>query len=407
MEVMCMLRKACGVDVHQDGFVATILSSMGCETRNYVKDLKGIEAFKAWLKSNKCRAVVMESTGVYWIPLYAGLEGEFDVKLANAQRTRKVPGRKTDQSDSEWLAYLLRSGLIEACYVPERKIRVLRELTRLRTKMVQNRTDYKNRVHKVLQRCNIRLGSKLHSVFGKAGMEVLEGLMAGKSLEGILNESRSRVLKERRGELEEVVRSGLDEEDIFIMKRCLRMIERLDEIIGEVDARIAMLMGGWKEDVRRISRVPGVAKVSAPAILAEIGDAKRFENGKKISSWAGLCPSVYQTADKNLTGQIKQGSKHLRRMMVQVAHAATRCRDSRLRLFYLRVAARRGKKKAIVALARKILCIIHHLLVNGEDYVEEGFAKRPKLRVKDLARVSLGEMVEVLRRAGFVVLAPG
>jgi transposase len=297
--------------------------------------------------------------------------------------------------------------LIEACYVPERKIRVLRELTRLRTKMVQNRTDYKNRVHKVLQRCNIRLGSKLHSVFGKAGMEVLEGLMAGKSLEGILNQSRSRVLKERRGELEEVVRSGLDEEDIFIMKRCLRMIERLDEIIGEVDARIAMLMGGWKEDVRRISRVPGVAKVSAPAILAEIGDAKRFENGKKISSWAGLCPSVYQTADKNLTGQIKQGSKHLRRMMVQVAHAATRCRDSRLRLFYLRVAARRGKKKAIVALARKILCIIHHLLVNGEDYVEEGFAKRPKLRVKDLARVSLGEMVEVLRRAGFVVLAPG
>jgi transposase len=402
-----MLRKACGVDVHRDGFVATILTNKGCETKKFEKDLNGIEAFKAWLGRNGCRAVVMESTGVYWIPLYAGLEGEFDVKLANAQRTRKVPGRKTDQSDSEWLAYLLRSGLIEACYVPERKIRVLRELTRLRTKMVQNRTDYKNRVHKVLQRCNIRLGSKLHSVFGRAGMEVLEGLMAGKSLEEIVSKSRSKVLKERRNELEEVVRNGLDEEDVFVLKRCLRMIERLDEEIGAVDARVAMLIGGCAEDAKRISRVPGVAKVSAPAILAEIGDAKRFENGKKIASWAGLCPSVYQTADKNLTGKIKQGSKNLRRMMVQVAHAATRSRDSRLRQFYLRVAARRGKKKAIVALARKILCIIHHLLVNGEDYVEEGFVKLPKLSFKGLARVSLEEMAEVLRAAGYVVVASG
>jgi len=402
-----MLRVACGVDVHRDGFVATILTNKGCETKKFEKNLKGIEVFKAWLRMKKCKAVVMESTGVYWIPLYAGLEGEFDVRLANAQRTRKVPGRKTDQSDSEWLAYLLRGGLIEACYVPDRKVRVLRELTRLRTKMVQNRTDYKNRVHKVLQRCNIRLGSKIRTVFGKAGLEVLKGLMGGKSLDEIVSQSRSRVLRERKDELEMVVRGGLDEEDIFVLKRCLRMIEHLDEEIREVDGRIAMLLGGWKDDAKRISGVPGVAQVSAPAILAEIGDAKRFENGKKIASWAGLCPSVYQTAEKNLTGRVKMGSKHLRRMMVQVAHAATRARGSRLRRFYLRVAARRGKKKAIVALARKILVIIHHLLVNGEDYVEEGFMKVPRLRFKALARVPLEEMVEVLREAGYVVWAPG
>lgn len=320
---------------------------------------------------------------------------------------RKVPGRKTDQSDSEWLAHLLRSGLIEACYVPEREVRVLRELTRLRTKIVQNSTDYKNRVHKVLQRCNIRLGSKLHSVFGKAGMMVLEGLMTGDSLENIVSKSGSRLLKDRKSELEEVVRNGLDEADVFVLKRFLRMIERLDEEIREVDVRVAMLIGDCAEDAKRISGVPGVAQVSASAILAEIGDPKRFEDGKKISSWVGLCPSVYQTGDKKLTGRINEGSKHLRRMMVQVAHAATRAGDSRLRRFYLRVAARRGKKKAIVALARKILCIIHHLLVNGEEYVEEGFTKVPRLRVRPMAHIPLEEMADALRAAGYVVWAPG
>jgi len=389
--------------------MATLLRGEGDkETMKFKKDFEGIAAFKEWLSMNECKAVVMESTGVYWIPLYAGLEEEFDVKLAHAQKARKIAGRKTDQSDSEWLAYLLRAGLIEACYVPERKVRILRELTRLRTKMVQNRTDYKNRVHKVLQRCNIRLGSKLHNIFGKAGMEVLEGLMAGKNLDEIVGNSRSKVLKERRTELEGVVRNGLDEEDIFILKRCLRMIERLDEELEKMDARIAMLIGDREDDVRRISKVPGVGKTLAPAILSEIGDPKRFENGKKSASWAGLCPSVYQTADKNQTGKIKLGSKNLRRTMIQVAHSASRCKHSKLRTFYLRVAARRGKKKAIVALARKILCIIHHLLLTGEEYVEEGFEKRvTPLRVRALARIPLDEMAEVLRGAGYVVMAPG
>ena len=401
-----MIQRACGVDVHRDNFVATILTSKGCETRDFEKSLEDIEAFKAWLKANKCRAVVMESTGVYWIPLYAALEGEFDVKLANPERTRKTSGRKTDQSDAEWLAYLLRAGLIEASYVPERNIRVLRELTRLRTKMVQNRTDYKNRVHKVLQRCNIRLGSKLHSVFGKAGMEVLNGLMTGRSLDEIVNESKSRVLKERRGELEKVVRAGLDQEDIFVLKRCLRMVKSLDEELEELDARIAMLIGGREKEMKNISKVPGVAQVSASSILAEIGDAKRFANGKKIASWSGLCPSVYQTADKNLTGSLKRGSKNLRRMMIQVAHSASRTRNSRLRLFFLRVAARRGKKKAYVALARKILCIIHHLLVTGEEYVEESFVKKVRLRMRALEGLPLEEMAKILVGAGYLVQAP-
>jgi len=401
-----MIQRACGVDVHRDGFVAAILTSRGCESRDFEKSLEEIEAFKAWLRASRCRAVVMESTGVYWIPLYAALEGEFDVKLANPERTRKTPGRKTDQSDSEWLAYLLRAGLIEASYIPERKIRVLRELTRLRTKMVQNRTDYKNRVHKVLQRCNIRLGSKLHSVFGKAGLEVLNGLMAGRSMNEIVDESNSRVLKMKRDELEKIVRAGLDQEDVFVLKRCLRMIKSLDEELKELDARISMLIADREKEVKNISKVPGVAQVSASSILAEIGDARRFADDKKIASWSGLCPSVYQTADKNLTGSLKRGSKNLRRMMIQVAHVASRASDSRLRLFFLRVAAKRGRKKAYVALARKILCIIHHLLVTGEEYVEEGFVKRFRLRMRALEGLPLDEMARILAGAGYLVQAP-
>lgn len=400
---MRVLRRACGVDVHRDSFTATVLTAKGCETRRFEKTLDGIEAFKGWLREAGCRAVVMESTGVYWIPLYAGLEGEFDVKLANAQRTRKTPGRKTDQSDSEWLAYLLRAGLIEACYVGDRRVRVLRELTRLRAKLVQNRTDYKNRVHKVLQRCNIRLGSRLSDVFGKAGREVLDGLMAGKRLDEILSQTGSRLLKERRQELEEVVRRGLDEEDVFLLQRCIEMVEGLDRQLREVDARIATLLAGRERDAERISRVPGVGPVAAPSILAEIGDPHRFQDGKKVASWAGLCPTVYQTAEKNLTGRIKQGSKSLRRIMVQVAHSASRARGSRLRLFYLRVAARRGRRKAIVALARKVLTIIHHLLLTGEEYLERSPKKARRWRVGERVGMRLEEMARALEAAGYLV----
>jgi transposase len=231
--------------------------------------------------------------------------------------------------------------------------------------------------------------------------------MTGKNLDEIVSMSSSRLLKERQAELEKVVRSGLDEEDVFLLKRCLRMIERLDEELKELDARIAMLISGREKDVNRIGRVPGVGQLSASAILAEIGDPKRFTDVKKIASWSGLCPSVYQTADKNLTGRIKQGSKYLRRLMVQAAHSATRASDSRLRLFYLRVAARRGKKKAVVALARKLLCIIHHLLVNGEEYVEEGFVKRFRVRIRAFEGLRFEEMAGILRSAGYLVQAPG
>jgi len=291
------------------------------EAGRFINDADGVNGVKEWLKQYGCSRVVMESSGIYWVPLYLALEDAgFDVLLANAWRVKGIPGRKTDQSDSEWLAHLLGSGLVKPSYVPEKRVRELRELTRLRVKLVGTRTAFKNRCHKVLNRVNIRLGSKLSDVFGKAGKEILEGLMDGKTVDDILQHTKNRWLKKRADEISAVVKGVLSQSDIFVLKQCVDMVNEVGERILRVDAQIEMLVN--ERDVDIVSSIPGVGRRSAAAITAEIGDAKRFLDGKKIASAAGLAPSVYQSAGKSLTGGItKQGSKWLRRSMVEVAHA--------------------------------------------------------------------------------------
>ena len=402
-----MGESACGVDVHRDLLVATIIDVSSKASKRFENDVDGINGLKDWLETEGCRCVVMESSGVYWVALYLALEDAgFDVSLANARQVKAIPGRKTDQIDSEWLAQLLGSGLIRPSYVPERRVRELRDLTRFRVKLVATRTAFKNRCHKVLNRVNIRLGSRLSDVFGKAGTEVLEGLMEGRAIDEILDQTENRWLRKRRDEIREAVKGCLGETDVFVLGQCVGMVKELNVKIREVDGRVETLVD--EREIEIVSSVPGVGKKSAAVITAEIGDARRFPNGKKIASAAGLAPSVYQSAGKNLTGGItKQGSKWLRRIMIQAAHSASKVRDSRLRRFYLRVKARKGSKTAIVALARKMLTIIHHLLVNGEEYVEDGYEKkqRPRRSVP-LMGVTLEDMAAVLRDAGFVVSHP-
>jgi transposase len=402
-----MLDKACGVDVHKDLLVASVLSEGFKETRKFSNSLNGFDLFKGWLRECDCKNVVMESSGVYWAALYCTLEDEFNVVLANPRHVKAIPGRKTDQSDSEWLAKLLRNGLVKPSYVPDKRTRQLRELTRLRVKLVETRTDFKNRCHKILERANIRLSSALSCAFGRAGTLIIEGLMAGKSIDQIIEESGDKTLKRKREKLLEVVRGTLEETDIYALKECVDMVKSLDERIRRLNMEILRLVS--KDDVEKISKVPGVGKVSAPAVLAEIGDAKRFPSQKHVISWTGLAPTVYQSAGHNFTGHItKKGSKWLRRIMVEVATAASKARGSRLRLFFLRVKARRGYKVAIVALARKILGIIWHLLVTGEEYVEEGFVKvkGARLRFEGLSAISVEEMISVLESAGYIVRGP-
>jgi transposase len=369
------MEKVCGIDVHRDLLVATILEEEHKETKNFVNDANGIDGIKNWLKECNCKQAVMESTSVYWVPLFLALEeAKFEAVLANAHQVKAIPGRKTDQASSEWLARLLRGGQIKPSYVPEKRIRELRELTRLRVKLVQTRTAFKNRCQKVLNRVNIRLRSKLTDVFGKGGMEILNGLMAGKSVESILEQTENKWLKSRCDEIKTVAKGALSENDIFVLKQLTETIEHLNAKIRNVEARIETLAN--EHEMAIVSSVPGVGSKSAAAILAEIGDAKRFSNGKQIAAWTGLAPSVYQSAGTFITGSItKQGSKWLRWSMVEAAHVAVRVRDSRFRALFLRVQAKKGKKTAYVAVARKMLTVIWHLLVNDEKFVEEGFEK--------------------------------
>jgi transposase len=400
-----MTEKFCGVDVHQDLLVATILSDQAKKTRRFVNDVNDIDKLKEWLKEQKCNQAVMESTSIYWVPLYLALEESgYKVILANAHQVKGIPGRKTDQSDSEWLAHLLRGGQIKPSYVPEKHLRELRELTRLRVKYVQNRTAFKNRCQKVLNRVNIRLRSKLSDVFGKAGMEILNGLMAGKSVEAILEHTESKQLLSRYGEIKSVAKGALSENDIFVLRQLTQTIEHLNGQIRQVEARIEMLVN--ERDVEIVSSVPGVGKRSAAAILAEIGDARRFSNGKQIASWTGLAPSLHQSAGVCVLGSItKQGSVWLRWSMVEVAYAAVRVRDSKFRSFFMRVRAKKGNKTVYVAVAGKMLTIVWHLLVNGEKYVEDGFEKTVgRSKVAYGGHVPLEEMAEVLRSAGYTVV---
>jgi len=280
------MEKVCGVDVHRDLLVATILLDQSKETRHFENNVDNIEKLKEWLKTQGCKRAVMESTSVYWVPLYLALEESgFEPVLANAHHVKAIPGRTTDQSSSEWLAHLLKGGLIKPSYVPEKRLRELRELTRLRVKYVQNRTAFKNRCQKVLNRVNIRLRSKLSDVFGKSGMEILNGLMAGKTVEYILEHTESKRLKRRCDEIKAVAKGALSENDIFELKKLTETINHLNEQIHDLEARIEMLAN--KEDVGIVSSVPGVGPRSAAAILAEIGDAKRFSNSKQIAlDWA-------------------------------------------------------------------------------------------------------------------------
>ena len=344
----------------------------------------------------------MESTGIYWVPIYSALEETgFQVVLANPRQVKAIPGRKTDQADSEWLAYLLRAELVKPSYIPERKLRLLRSLTRLRTQLTQDESSYKNRAHKILQLCNIRLASKLTDIFGKSGRIILDALMGGESLDEALKRCPKRI-QAKGEEIKATIMGTLDQTDLLQLKVCLEMIDTIQEKNLKLESEIAKLVDA--DAVRRICTVPGVKETSAASVIAEIADPTRFPGEKQIGAYAGLVPSVRQSAKRRWYGGItKHGSRWLRRTLTQCALAAIKVRDSKLRMYYLKIKSRRGHNIAITALARKLLVIIHHLLLTGEEYIEKA-VKRKRLRMikpSDLT-VPLEDAVALLNRAGFI-----
>ena len=404
--------KVCGADIHKKFLVGTILSRDGTKTtERFGMNLDDIIKFKEWVVKNNCEQVAVESTGVYWVPIYTVLEDKIEVIVANAYKIKHTPGRKTDLRDSEWLAQLCLNGMIEPSRIFPKEDREIRTLTRARESLVNNSTQMKNRIHQALESSCIKISSVLSDIFGKSGRHIIDGLIEGRSIDEILSGIKSkRVLKKER-DLRDAIKNSLDPAQILMIRNCLELIEEIQKRIEKLDAEILSRIEKRKEDVEIAMSIPGIAFTSASAILSEIGDYRDFENGEKLAAWCGLTPRVSQSANKLVTGRItKQGSKHVRRMLVQVAHAISRTKNSVLKRFFLRIQAKKGAKKAAVALARKVLCILHHLLMNREMYQENGKTKSKPVkfnRTSSPIQMTEQDMIDVLSNAGYIIKKRG
>jgi transposase len=400
---------ACGVDVHNKFILATILSSDGLKLQNrFETSLEELLKFKDWLEENGCHKVAVESTGNYWLPIYHVLEGSVNFILANAYQIKHIPGRKTDALDSEWIAEICLKNLISPSRIFCRDHRELRSLTRTRESLIKVRTKIKNKVTHELEAACIKLSSVLSDVFGKSGRHIVDGLLNGMGLEEILESIPSRKIRAIKEEIRGTIQANLSTMQIFLIQSHLNTIDAITKQIAEIDSKISYLISSRNEDMKIALSIPGMGFVSASTILAEIGDFRDFSSPDKLAAYCGLVPSVYQSAGKLINGHItKHGSPHIRSMIIEVAHAIIRTkRDSKLKKFFLRVKARRGTKIAVVALARKVLCILYHLLISHEFYQDGLLGKRRQItRPSECSTIamSLDEMIRTIVKAGYEV----
>jgi len=376
--------RCCGLDIHKKLVVACRIVSgpTGArkEVRSFGTTTAAIEELASWLTDGEVTHVAMEATGVYWKPLFNLLEERFTLLLANAQHIKAVPGRKTDVKDCEWIADLLRHGLLRASFVPDRAQRELRELTRYRTSLVRERTAEVNRLQKLLEGANIKLGDVATDVLGRSGRAMLEALADGET-DGVALAAHARGrLKAKRPALEAALRGSVGAHQRFLLRRQLDHVDYLDAAIQavseEIDRRLDELVAPSTPDVpdprERLDSVPGVGRRIAEVLIAEIGlDMGQFPSAAHLASWAGLCPGNHQSAGKRRSGRTRKGSPWLRSALVEAAQAAARTRTY-LAAQYRRVAARRGHKRAIVAVAYTILVIVYHLLRDGGTYRDLG-----------------------------------
>ena len=398
----------CGADIHKKFLIATILSRDGTKiTKRFGMTLDELLNFKNWVIENGCEQVAVESTGTYWVPIHTVLEGSIGLIVGNAYKIKHTPGNKNDLGDADWIAELCLNGMIEPSRIFPKADRDLRRLTRIREGYVNDMTREKNRIHHALESCGIKLSSVLSDIFGKAGQSILSGLLEGRTIDDILKGVNLKRIKATAEEIREAIKGSLDFTQILLIRGSLEQMEaiqkRIDEICREIKSKIAYR----KEDLKIAMSIPGVGFTSASTLLAEIGDITDFKKPEQLAAWAGLVPSVYQSAGKLITGSItKHGSRHIRWILVQVARVIARGRNSKLKRFFLRVKSKKGSNVAVVALARKILCILHHLLTNREMYKEDGTNKKIKIDIGNefsQREMDLEEMIKYIVRAGYEV----
>jgi transposase len=369
-----LYERCCGLDLHKRAVTACrLLPGPGGqptkETRTFGTMTADLLALGDWLAEGGVTHVAMESTGVYWKPVWNLFEDRFELLLVNAAHVKVVPGRKRDVGDAEWLAELLRHGLLRPSFVPDRPARELRELTRYRSSLVRERTAEVNRLHKTLEGANLKLASVVSELTGVSARKMLEALVAGQEDASALSELAQGQLRRKLPELEQALTGRVSAHQRFMLAQHLSHIDALDAQIAVLGTEIAERLRPFAAELEILDSIPGIGRWSAEVILAEIGpDMGRFPTAGHLASWAGMCPGHDESAGKRRSGKTRKGSPWLRVTLTEAAYAAGRGTDPYLAGRYHRLLVRRGKKKAAIAVGRTILELCYQLLSTGQLY---------------------------------------
>jgi transposase len=403
-----LIERCCGLDVHRDT-VASCVRGPGPngkrqqEVRTFGTTTAELLALRDWLEAHGVTHVAMESTGVYWKPVFYVLEEAFTCLLVNATHIKQVPGRKTDVKDCAWIAQCLECGLLRGSFVPPAPIRELRDLTRHRRVLIEERTRAANRVHKLLQDAGIKLASVATNILGVSGRAMLEALVHGTTdAEVLANLARGR-LRKKLPALREALAGRFRPHHAFLVSHLLAHVDYLEEAIAAVSAEVDGRLAPFAQHLTQLDTIPGIDRRTSEVLIAELGvDMSYFPSDHHLASWAAVCPGNNESAGKHRSGRTRRGNRWLRTALVEAAWAATRT-DSALAARYRRVMRHRGHKKAVVAVAHAMLRVVYHLLAEGTTYREPGadyYDRRHAQRVRRRA-------IQLLERQGYrVILEP-
>lgn len=392
--------RCCGIDVHKETVVACLRVQDGrrkdVQVRSFGTTTADLLRLRTWLIEAQCTHVAMESTGVYWQPVFNVLEGACAVVLANAQHIKAVPGRKTDVKDCEWLAELLAHGLIRASFIPPPAIRELRDLTRQRKSLIRDRIRIVNRVHKLLETANVKLAGVVTDIMGVSSRAILHALVAGETDPTRLAALAHGSFARKRSQLVAALEGRFTPHHGFLLGQLLAQIDQLATLIAACDARIRDVASSFEDQIGRLQTITGVGRRSAEVIVSEIGiDMSRFATSAHLASWARLCPGTHESAGKRRPAGTGLGNNWLRTTLLESAWAATLARTGYLRAQYRRISRRRGPKRAAIAVAHSILVIAYHILRSGATFEDLGADYFDHLNVARAKRYHLQRLAEL------------
>jgi transposase len=406
MQMQVMYERCAGIDVHQR-FLVVCLSIVEAgqrrkEIRSFRYETGDLLALREWLRREACTHVGMESTGVYWMQVYRRLEGFFEVVVTNAQHIKAVPGRKTDVQDADWIADLLQHGLLRASFVPNQEQQDLRDLTRLRVSLVQERGRLINRVHKVLEEAGMKLAVVLSDILGKSGRTILEAICTGENDPVRLASKVTPNVRASQEQLRAALTADLREHHRFLLRELLSLIDAQNRSITHLEQEIERHLAPFEEQIERCDQITGVSRDVIHVLMAEVGtDLERFPDAEHLSSWAGMCPGQKESAGKRLSGKARHGNRYVRATLVQAAHGVRRSK-SYLGERYRRLKKRRGSKRAALAVAHNILVIYYHMMKTGEPYHEKGEALFQQTNLSQVEH----RLVRRLEQLGYQVSKP-